>query len=320
MSDLPHVDLSMVKAAHERIRPHIHRTPLATSSTLDEQLDASVVFKCENLQKVGAFKARGALNAVLSLAPEDAAAGVVTHSSGNHGAALAYAAARRGVPCAVVMSRTAPYVKIAAVRGYGAEIVPCDHSERETACAAVSAERGSVIVHPYNDRAVISGQGTAALELIEDVPDLDVVVAPIGGGGLLSGTSVAVRALLPRARLIGAEPEAVDDAARSLAGGVLLPGVEHPDTVADGLQTGLGTLTFDILSAAGVEVVTVTEDAIVEAALFHLNRMKLVVEPSGATSLAALRAAAPELRGKRVGVIVSGGNTDFRWMAGLAGT
>jgi threonine dehydratase len=310
------VDFSAIEAAATRIAGHVHRTPVMTSATLDGMLDARVFFKCENLQKVGAFKARGATNAVLSLDEATASRGVATHSSGNHGAALAYAAARRSIPAYVVMPDDAPAVKIDAVRYYGAEVVFCAQTEREAAAAAVVADTGATLVHPFDDPRVIAGQGTAAAELHEDVPDLDVVVAPIGGGGLLSGTAITTRRLRPAARIVGAEPEEVDDARRSLATGVRQPRVPDPATIADGLLTGIGEIPFAVLSATGAEVVTVTEEAIVDAALFHLHRMKLVVEPSGATALAAVHrlAARGEIAGRRVGVILSGGNTDFSWM------
>lgn len=303
-----------VLAAAERIRPHVHRTPVATSATLRAETQADVFFKCENLQKVGAFKARGALNAVLSLNNEDAARGVITHSSGNHGAALAYAAAVRGIPCTVVMPDHAPSVKIEAVRGYGANIEMCRHAERETATNRIIQQTGATLVHPYNNAAVIAGQGTASLELIEDIEELDIVITPIGGGGLMSGTAITTRHLLPGARIVGAEPYAVDDAYRSLQAGVMQPAVTDPDTVADGLLTALGDLTFATLSWAGVEVVRVQEDAIIDAALFHLHRMKILVEPSGATGLAALRLLGDGIAGKRVGVVISGGNTDLSWL------
>ncbi len=273
-------------------------------------------FKCENLQKVGAFKARGALNAVLSLDDDAAGRGVITHSSGNHGAALAYAASIRGIRCTVVMPNHAPQVKIDAVRGYGAEIEMVEHLERESATARIVQETGATMVHPYNNAAVIAGQGTAALELIEEVGDLDIVVAPIGGGGLMSGTAITTRALLPEARIVGAEPYAVDDAFRSLENGEIQPQVANPDTVADGLLTALGSLTFATLSWAGVEIVRVEETTIIDAALFHLHRMKMLVEPSGAVGLAALRTMADELAGKNIGVIISGGNTDLSWLPG----
>lgn len=311
---LPHVTFEEVKAAAARIRPFVHRTPVETSATLDAELEAEVFFKCENLQKVGAFKARGATNAVMTLDDDQAASGVVTHSSGNHGAALAYAASRRGVRCVVVMPDHAPGVKMEAVRGYGAEIVVVPHVEREAATRRLSEEQGLAIIHPYDNERVIAGQGTAALELIEEVTGLDAVITPVGGGGLLSGTAVAVLGLDPEISILGAEPGAVDDAARSLATGVRQPPVADPVTVADGLLTDLGVRNFDILTAAGARIVTVGEDEILAAARFHLERMKLVVEPSGATALAALRRLGGEIVGKRVGAILSGGNTDFAWL------
>lgn len=310
----PAAQFEDVLRAAERIAPHIHRTPAATSETFNRETGAEVFFKCENLQKVGAFKARGALNAVLSLRDDVAGRGVVTHSSGNHGAALAYAASIRGIPCTVVMPQDAPAVKIDAVRGYGATIVFCRQMEREETSARVVEETGGTLVHPFDNAAVIAGQGTAALELIEDVGDLDVVVAPIGGGGLLSGTSITVRHELPDARIVGAEPREVDDSYRSLATGTRQPRVANPHTIADGLLTALGELTFATLRWAGAEIVLVDEEDIVAAALFHLHRMKLVVEPSGATGLAAVRKLGGEVTGKRVGVIISGGNTDLRWL------
>ncbi len=306
--------LGEIRAAGARIAPHINRTPLFTSRTLDLELDAEVVFKCENFQKIGAFKARGAVNAVLCLDQAAASKGVATHSSGNHAAALAYAASIRRVPCTVVMPETSNPIKLEAVRGYGAEIVLCRQGERVTTCDRVLEETGATFIHPFENPEVIAGQGTAALELLDERPDLDIMVAPVGGGGLLAGTVIAVRTLRPGAVVIGAEPQAVDDAYRSLETGVRQPGVTDPKTIADGLLTGLGQINFQILSDGGVRIVTVTEDAIREAALFHLQRMKLVVEPSGAVGLAALRALGEEIEGRRVGVIISGGNTDFTWL------
>jgi len=303
-----------VRAAAERIAPFVHRTPVMTSATLDRESGAQVFFKCENLQKVGAFKARGAVNTVLSLSDEEAAGGVITHSSGNHAAALAYAAEIRGIPCTVVMPEDAPSVKVRAVRGYGAEIVFCKQAEREVVCEREREARRSILVHPFDDPRVVAGQGTAALEMFEDVEDLDVVIAPVGGGGLLSGLTLAAAAMRPGIRVIGAEPEAVDDAYRSMQTGVRQPRVPDPTTWADGLLTGLGEIAFEILTAGNTEVVTITEDALLAAALFHLQRMKLVVEPSGAAGLAALRSLGVEMNGRRVGVIISGGNTDFRWL------
>jgi threonine dehydratase len=308
------VTFADVRAAAMRIRGHVHRTPVLTSRTCDRELGARVWFKCENLQRCGAFKARGALNAVLALDDAAAARGVVTHSSGNHAAALAFAAATRGIPCTVVMPETAPAVKVAAVRGYGAEIVFCKQREREATRARVQQERRSTLVHPFEDPRVIAGQGTAALELLEDVPDLDDLIVPVGGGGLCAGTAVTAAAMRPGLRVLGAEPAAADDAARSLASGVRQPAVADPKTWADGLLTGIGAPDFEILRQLGVRIVTVGEDAIVAAARFFLERMKIVVEPSAATVLAALRAIGPELRGRRIGAILSGGNTDFRWL------
>lgn len=308
------VTFEAVREAHRRIAPHVHRTPILTSATIDRELSMRVFFKCENLQKVGAFKARGAVNAVLSLSDAAAAHGVATHSSGNHAAALAYAAALRGVPCTVVMPKRAAPIKVAAVQGYGARIVFCDEGQRESTCEAVVAETGATFVPPFDHPAIVAGQGTAALELFEDVPGLDVVVAPVGGGGLLAGTAVAASGQSPVPRVFGAEPEAVDDAYRSMTSGVRQPSVPSPHTVADGLLTGLGELNFALLRQHEVAVVTVTESAILRAARDHLERMKIVVEPSGATCLAALRARREEWQGLAVGAILSGGNTDLAWL------
>jgi threonine dehydratase len=306
--------LDDVRDAARRIAPHVHRTPVARSATLDRELGAEIFFKCENLQKVGAFKARGATNAVLLLDEESASRGVITHSSGNHGAALAFAAARRGVPCTVVMPDNAPSVKVEAVRGYGADVVFCKQTEREATCDRVIAERGQRLVHGYEDPHVVAGQGTAALELLEEVSGLDLVIAPVGGGGLLSGSTITVKGLDPSIDLFGAEPEAVDDAFRSLATGVRQPAPSPPRSWADGLLTRLGALAFQVLRENGVRIVTVAEDEILRATLAILQRMKLVVEPSGATVLAALRRMGESVRGKRVGAVLSGGNTDFRWL------
>lgn len=303
-----------VQAAALRIRGLVHRTPVMTSATLDREFDAKLFLKCENLQKCGAFKARGACSAVFALPEAVAARGVITHSSGNHGAALAYAARRRGIPCTVVMPDTAPGVKVAAVKGYGAEVHFCKASERDAVCAALQRERGATLVHPFENPDVIAGQGTAALELLEDVHGLDVVITPVGGGGLCAGTAVVVRRLLPRALVLGAEPKAVDDAARSMATGVRQPRVDGAKSWADGLMTGLGEPNFALMMQHRVQVLTCTEDAIVAAARFFVERMKIVVEPSAATVLAVLRTMASELRGKRVGAILSGGNTDFAWL------
>jgi len=314
---LPTID--DVRAAARRIEPWVHRTPVMTSRLLDEELGLEAFFKCENLQKVGAFKARGATNAVQSLDDESAARGVVTHSSGNHGAALAYAAATRSIPCTVVMPDDAQQIKVEAVRGYGAEIVLCKRAERETTCRDVVERRGMVMIHPYEDPRIIAGQGTAALELLDQVEGLDIVLAPVGGGGLLSGTALTVGALAPDIVVRGVEPETVDDAYRSLESGELQPGPVNPDSWGDGLLTGLGRNPFAILQPRGVRVIRVGEREMIEAAWDLARRLKVVVEPSGATVLAALRRQRDAWRGKRVGAILSGGNTDFRWLADLSG-
>lgn len=305
-----------VREAHRRIAPYVHRTPVVTCATFDAELGAQVHFKCENLQKVGAFKARGAVNAVLSLDDDAASRGVATHSSGNHAAALAYAAKIRGIDCTVVMPESAPEIKVDAVRGYGARIVFCPEGQREPTCDAVIEETGASFVPPFDAAEIIAGQGTAALELIEDAGPLDVIVAPVGGGGLLAGTTLAAAGIGDGARVFGAEPEAVDDAFRSMQTGIRQGSVPSPNTWADGLKTGLGELNFEILRSHGVEVVTITEEAMVTAARDHLERMKMVVEPSGATVLAALRAKRDEWRGLKIGAIISGGNTNFAWLGG----
>ena len=304
--------LDDVQAAALRLKPYVHRTPVFTSSFLDAESGGRLFFKCENLQKVGAFKIRGATNFVLQLSSAQAARGVVTHSSGNHGQAVAAAARARGVPATVVMPRSSAAVKRAAVAGYGARVVPCADGDRARAVAAQRfvEQEGATLIHPYGHPHIVAGQGTLALELLEQVADLDAVVAPVGGGGCLSGISVAVRGLRPRVALFGAEPERADDAARSLAAGRILPSVQ-PDTVADGLRTSLAPLTFALLRAHGVRILTVSEERIVTAMRAIWMRMKLVVEPSAAVSLAAVLAHAAQFRGRRVGVVLTGGNVDL---------
>lgn len=304
--------LADVLAAAERLRPHVHRTPVLTCATLDGLAGARLFFKCENFQKAGAFKFRGATNAVLSLADDEAARGVATHSSGNHAAALALAAGRRGLAAHIVMPETAPPVKRAAVAAYGGRIRFCAPTlaAREAALAEVVAATGATVVHPYNDPRVIAGQGTAALELLAEVPELDAIVAPVGGGGLLSGTALAAAGAEPRPRVIGVEPAAADDARLSLAEGRIVPAGD-PRTVADGLRTALGDLTFAILRRHAERIVAVSEDAIVAAMRLIWERMKIVVEPSSAVVLAALLADEAGLRGRRVGLILSGGNVDL---------
>jgi threonine dehydratase len=306
------VDLDVVRAAHGRIAPHVHRTPVMTCRSLDEAAGAKLFFKCENFQKVGAFKARGAVNAVFSLDAAEAQRGVVTHSSGNHGAALAYAAGRRGIPAWIVMPDNAPAIKQANVRGFGGTIRFCAPTvaAREAACAAVQAETGATLVHPYNDWRVIAGQGTAALELLDAVPDLDMVIAPCGGGGLLSGTAIVAKASRPGIRVFGAEPAGADDACRSLAAGHIVP-QDNPRTIADGLRTSLGDRTFAVLARLADGIGTTSEEAIVRAMRMTWERMKIVIEPSSAVPLACLLEATIPARGARVGVVLSGGNVDL---------
>jgi threonine dehydratase len=311
---IPHVTLRDVEKAAERIAPHVHRTPVLRSTRIDSMVGARVFFKYESFQKVGAFKARGATNAVLSLSDDEAQAGTLTHSSGNHGAALAFASAIRSIPCTVVMPHGAPDVKVAAVRHYGADVVFCDHEEREDRTAALAASTGATVIHPFEHPDVIAGQGTVALEMLDDHPDLDLIVTPLGGGGLISGTIVTTAGITTNCRVIGAEPAAVDDAHRSMVTGVRQPGVVPASTIADGLRTGIGERAFDIMRAVGTEVVTVTEDEIVKAARLHLDYMKTVVEPSAAVGLAALLRSPEIVENRTIGVIVSGGNTDFRWL------
>ena len=304
--------LADVEAAAARIAPFVHRTPVVTSASLDRVAGASLFFKCENLQRVGAFKMRGASNAVWSLAEEEARRGVLTHSSGNHGAALARAAGQRGIACRVVMPENAPKAKRRAVEDFGAVVVPCAPTlqAREETTARLLAETGAVLVHPYNDSVVIAGQGTAARELLQEVPDLDVVVAPVGGGGLLSGTAIATAALAPHAAVWGAEPSGADDAQKSLAAGRIVT-VESPRTVADGLRATIGPLPFAVLTAHRVKIATVEDTAILAAMRFFWERTKLIVEPSAAVAVAAVLERAIPAAGARIGVILSGGNLDL---------
>jgi threonine dehydratase len=301
--------LEDIRAAAARIAPFAHRTPVLTSRSLDAMASARLFFKCENLQKVGAFKFRGACNAVMSLSDEEAKRGVATHSSGNHAAALALAARIRGIEAHIVMPTSAPPVKRAAVEGYGGRVVPCEPTmaARESTLRRVVAETGATFVHPYDDPRVIAGQGTAALELLEEVPDLDVVVTPVGGGGLLSGTAIAVTST-SSARVIGVEPEAADDARRSLEAGRIIPS-EDPKTIADGLRTSLGEIPFAVARDRVAGIVTVSEDAIASAMRVVWERMKIVIEPSSAVPVAALLAG--KVTGARVGVVLSGGNVDL---------
>ena len=301
-----------IRAAYERIRPFVHCTPVLTCSTLNRMCKAEIFFKCENFQKAGAFKIRGAANTVFALGDKEASQGVATHSSGNHAAALSLAASWRGIKAFVVMPENAPRIKRDAVANYGAEITSCKPTleAREQGLGKVLDLTGATFIHPYNDYRVISGQGTAALELCQEIPDLDIVMTPVGGGGLLSGTAIAVSAISPQTRIIAAEPEKADDAYRSFQAGRLIP-ANNPDTIADGLRTSLGDLTFPIIVKHVKDIVTVSEQGIVKAMRYIWERMKIIVEPSAAVPLGALLTKRIELSGKRVGVILSGGNVDL---------
>lgn len=306
------VSLDDIKSAARRITPYIHRTPVLTSQSLDQRVGAQIFMKCENLQKVGAFKFRGASNAVWSLTVEEAKRGVVTHSSGNHAQALALAAKMRGIPAYIVMPENAPLVKKNAVAGYGGNITFCEPTlqARESTMERIRLDTGASVVHPYNDEHVIAGQGTAALELLEDIPDLDVLIAPVGGGGLLSGTSIAATGIRKGIRVIGAEPEKADDAFRSMKAGEIVPSL-HPKTIADGLLTSLGTLTFPIIQKRVEQIVTVSETGIIESMKFIWERAKIIIEPSAATVITVPWENKIDLSGLKVGVILSGGNVDL---------
>lgn len=304
--------LTDIQQAAERIRPYAHRTPVLTCASLNQQVGAQLFLKCENLQKVGAFKFRGACNAVFALSAAEAERGVVAHSSGNHAQALALAAQLRGIPAYIVMPNNAPAVKKAAVAGYGGQITFCEPTlaAREATQAQVVAATGATVVHPYDNDAVITGQGTAVLELLQEIPDLDVVIAPVGGGGLLSGTAIAATALSPRIRVIGAEPELADDAFRSLAAGKIIPST-NPRTIADGLLTSLGSRNFPIIQQHVEQIVTVSEAAIIAAMKFTWERAKIVIEPSAAVAIGVLWERKIDLTSQRVGIILSGGNVDL---------
>jgi len=307
-----HPTLQDIQQAAQRIRPYAHRTPVLTNESLNEQVGARVYLKCENFQKVGAFKFRGACNAVYSLSNEEAARGVCAHSSGNHAQALALAARMRGIPAYIVMPNNAPKVKKDAVAGYGGRITFCEPTleARESTLDRVRSDTGASVVHPYNDERVIAGQGTAALELLEEVPDLDVIIAPVGGGGLISGTSIAATELKKGIRVIAGEPETADDAYRSMKAGGIVPSM-NPKTIADGLLTSLGTLTFPIIQQRVEQIVTVSEAGIVASMKFIWERAKIVIEPSAAVAVSVLWEKKIDLRALKVGVILSGGNVDL---------
>ena len=306
------VTIQNIHEAAKRIQPYIHRTPVLTNESLNQKVGAQVFMKCENFQKVGAFKFRGASNAVFSLTDEEAKLGVCTHSSGNHAQALALAARMRGIPAYIVMPSNAPQVKKNAVAGYGGQITFCEPTleARESNLDRIKNQTGANVVHPYNDERVIAGQGTATLELLEEIPDLDVIIAPVGGGGLLSGTLIAATETKKGIRVIAAEPEMADDAFRSMQAGKIIAS-KNPKTIADGLLTSLGTLTFPIIQQRLERVVTVSEASIIESMKFVWERAKIIIEPSAATVIAVLWEKKINLSGLKVGVILSGGNVDL---------
>ncbi len=301
-----------IEAAHRIVARFAHRTPVLTSSSINKITGGNLFFKCENFQKVGAFKFRGACNAVFSLTEEEAKRGVATHSSGNHAAALALAARMRGIAAHIVMPENSPEIKKKAVAGYGAKITYCESTlaARESTLAKIVAETGATEIHPYNNFNVIAGQGTAAKELIEDFGEFDIIIAPVGGGGLLSGTALSVKHLLPGCKVIAAEPAGADDAFRSFHAGKIIPSV-NPKTIADGLLTSLGERNFAIISEKVDYIVKVSEEKIVEAMRMIWERMKIIIEPSSAVPLAAILEGKVNVQNKKTGIILSGGNLDL---------
>ena len=305
-------DFSNVLDAYNRINSQIKKTPVLTSESVNNILGAEIFFKCENFQKVGAFKFRGASNAVLSLSDELAKCGVATHSSGNHAQALALAGRMRNIPAYIVMPDNSPKVKCDAVAGYGGKIIYCEPTlkARETTLEKVVSETGATFIHPYNNFEVISGQGTAALELLREVCELDIVMTPVGGGGLLSGTSITVKALSPDTIVLAGEPKGADDAYRSLKEGEIVPSI-NPKTIADGLLTSLGEMTFEIIRNNVTEIITVSEESIINAMRLIWERMKIIIEPSSAVTVAAIMENKEKFKNKRIGIILSGGNVDL---------
>jgi len=306
------LDLDRIRSALERIRLYIHRTPVMTSARLDEASGSSLFFKCENFQKIGAFKARGAANAVFALDEATAKRGVATHSSGNHGAAVARAARLRGIPAHIVMPSNSAKVKIRAVESYGAQVVFCEPTEeaREVTCAEAIKETGATLIHSFENEHVIAGQGTAAVELLKDISDLDVIVCPVGGGGLLSGTAIAAKSMRPQIKVIAVEPANADDAAQSFRAGRRLV-TKKKFTIADGLRTNIGQPNFQIVQRCVDDIVTVSEEAIVSAMRAIWETMKIIIEPSAAVPYAAIQQSEIDVRGKRVGIILTGGNVDL---------
>jgi len=298
--------------ATDRIQPYIHRTPVLTCSAINEIAGASIFFKCENLQKAGAFKSRGAVNAVFSYDPYDIKQGVATHSSGNHAAALARAAQLKNIPAYIVMPENSSKVKIAAVKTYGGQITFCESTleAREEKLNEVLNETNAFEIHPYNNYAIIAGQATAALELIEDQPGLDTIIAPVGGGGLLSGTALSTHYFSPAVKVIAAEPTGADDAYQSFYQKKLVPSI-NPETIADGLRTSLGSLTFPIIRRLVHDVITVNDQATIEAMKLMWERMKIIIEPSSAVALAIVLKHKHRFEGQKIGIIISGGNVDL---------
>jgi threonine dehydratase len=305
--------LADIQSAHSRIKPFVHRTPVMSSRLLNDHFGCDLIFKCENFQKVGAFKFRGATNAVLSLTDEEKSKGVVTHSSGNHAAALALASKMNGVKANIVMPENAPVVKKNAVAGYGAEITFCKPTleSREGTTRSIMEKTGATLIHPYDDFNVICGQGTAAMELLEQADDIEIVIAPIGGGGLMSGTSTCVKETNSTIQVIGAEPYNANDAFKSFYSGSIIPSV-NPLTIADGLLTSLSDLTFSVIRKNVDMILTAKEESIIECMLLVWERMKIIIEPSSATVLAIIKENPELFSGKKIGLIISGGNVDFR--------
>ncbi|MFA0961745.1 pyridoxal-phosphate dependent enzyme [Roseivirga sp. BDSF3-8] len=306
------ISAGTIREAHQRIKPYVHRTPVLTNSTINAITGAEVFFKCENFQKIGAFKARGAVNAVLQLNEQEAKAGVATHSSGNHAQAIAYAATLRNIQAYIVMPENAPNVKRKAVEGYGAKVIPCTPTlqAREDTVKQVMNDTGATFIHPFNNDHVITGQATSAVELLEQTEGLDRIMTPVGGGGLLGGSALAVAYFGENCKVSGAEPKGADDAYRSLHAGKLIP-MENPDTIADGLLTSLGDKTFSIIHTHVEEIVTVSDNEIIDAMRLIWERMKIIVEPSCAVPLAALIQQKEKHKGQRVGIILTGGNVDL---------
>lgn len=304
--------LSDIKRAHQRIQPFIINTPILTSQSINEKTGASVFFKCENFQKVGAFKMRGATNVIMSVRPDDRKNGFATHSSGNHAQAVALASRLAGTKAYIVMPSNAPSVKKNAVEEYGAEVILCEPNEksRQETCDAVVARTGATFVHPYDDYGIIAGQATAAKELIEEAPDLHYLLAPVGGGGLSAGTALAVNYLSPSTKVILAEPENANDAWQSFKSGQRVP-VINPDTIADGLKTSVGVRNFEIIQKHVTDIYTVSEQEIIDAMRLVWERMKIIIEPSCAVPVAAVLKHPDEFAGKKVGIIISGGNVDL---------